>query len=52
MEIKKIGIIGQGALGVMYGNYLKKRMGNENVFFIADESVSYTNLTLPTNVDV
>ena len=37
MEIKKIGIIGQGALGVMYGNYLKKRMGNENVFFIADE---------------
>ena len=36
MEIKKIGIIGQGALGVMYGNYLKKRMGNENVFFIAD----------------
>lgn len=37
MEIKKIGIIGQGALGVMYGNYLKKWMGNENVFFIADE---------------
>lgn len=37
MEIKKIGIVGQGALGVMYGNYLKKRMGNENVFFIADE---------------
>ena len=26
MEIKKIGIVGQGALGVMYGNYLKKRM--------------------------
>lgn len=23
MEIKKIGIVGQGALGVMYGNYLK-----------------------------
>lgn len=37
MEIKKIGIIGQGALGVMYGNHLKKRLGNENVFFIADE---------------
>lgn len=41
MEIKKIGIIGQGALGVMYGNYLKKRMGNENVFFIADEGRGY-----------
>ena len=37
MEIKKIGIIGQGALGVMYGNHLKKQLGNENVFFIADE---------------
>ena len=36
MEIKKIGIIGQGALGVMYGNHLKNRLGNENVFFIAE----------------
>ena len=27
MEIKKIGIVGQGALGVMYGNYLKKPDG-------------------------
>ncbi len=37
MEIRKIGIVGQGALGVMYGNYLTKKLGNEHVFFIADE---------------
>ena len=35
MEVRTIGIIGQGALGVMYGNYLKKQ--HADVFFIADE---------------
>ena len=34
----EIGIIGQGALGVMYGNHLTKKLGNEHVFFIADET--------------
>lgn len=38
MEIRTIGIIGQGALGVMYGNHLTKKLGNEHVFFIADET--------------
>ena len=28
MEIRTIGIIGQGALGVMYGNHLTKKLGN------------------------
>lgn len=38
MEIRTIGIIGQGALGVMYGNHLTKKLGNGHVFFIADET--------------
>lgn len=36
MKIETIGIIGQGALGIMYGNHLAKRLGSERVFFIAD----------------
>lgn len=37
MEIKRVGIIGLGALGVMYGKHLTDRLGKDNVFFIADE---------------
>ncbi len=37
MEIKTIGIIGRGALGIMYGKYLADRLGSGAVFFIADE---------------
>lgn len=37
MEIKRVGIIGLGALGVMYGKHLTDRLGKEQVFFIADE---------------
>lgn len=37
MKINKIGIIGQGALGVMYGKHLTERLSRERVFFIADE---------------
>ncbi len=37
MEIKCVGIIGQGALGVMYGKHLADRLGKEAVFFLADE---------------
>lgn len=36
MEIRTIGIIGQGALGVMYGNQLTEKLGSERVFFAAD----------------
>lgn len=38
MEIKRVGIIGLGALGVMYGKHLTDRLGKEQVFFIADEN--------------
>lgn len=37
MEIRNVGIVGMGALGVMYGKHLTDRMGKEHVFFIADE---------------
>ncbi|MCI8512230.1 MAG: ketopantoate reductase family protein [Lachnospiraceae bacterium] len=37
MKINTVGIIGRGALGVMYGKCLADSLGNENVFFIADE---------------
>lgn len=37
MEIKKVGIIGCGAIGVMYGKHLVDKLGSEDVFFIADE---------------
>lgn len=36
LQIHKIGIIGLGALGVMYGDALQRAFGQENVFFIAD----------------
>lgn len=36
MKTETIGIIGQGALGVMYGNHLAEHLGNSRVFFIAD----------------
>ena len=38
MKIEKIGIIGKGALGVMYGKWLAGRLGNSQVFFLADEA--------------
>lgn len=37
MKIERVGIIGLGALGIMYGKHLTDRMGKENVFFIADK---------------
>ncbi|MCI8454505.1 MAG: ketopantoate reductase family protein [Lachnospiraceae bacterium] len=37
MKINTVGIIGRGALGVMYGKCLTDSLGSENVFFIADE---------------
>lgn len=37
MKIETVGIIGQGALGVMYGKHLTDHLGKERVFFIADQ---------------
>lgn len=38
MAIKKVGIIGRGAVGVLYGNLLNGKLGREHVCFIADEA--------------
>lgn len=37
MTIKKVTIIGLGALGILFGNYLAKRMPKEDLRIIADE---------------
>lgn len=37
MEIRKIGIIGAGSLGLMYGSYIHKAYGRENFCFIVDK---------------
>lgn len=37
MEIKSVSIIGLGALGILFGNQLAKRLPKENVRIIADE---------------
>jgi 2-dehydropantoate 2-reductase len=36
MEIRKVSIIGLGALGILFGNHLAKRMQKEDVRIIAD----------------
>ena len=37
-KIENIAIIGMGALGVMFGNLFAKKLGNQAVTFIADDS--------------
>lgn len=37
MEIKKIIIVGMGALGVMYGDFLTRKLGKESIEFVADK---------------
>jgi 2-dehydropantoate 2-reductase len=37
MEIKRVSIIGLGALGILYGNHLAKRMGKRNLRIVADQ---------------
>lgn len=37
MEIKTVSIIGLGALGILFGNHLSKKMPKGNVRIIADE---------------
>lgn len=38
MEIKKVSIIGLGALGIVFGHHLSKKMPREDLRIIADES--------------
>lgn len=38
MEIKKVSIIGLGALGILFGNHLSKTMPKEDLRIIADEA--------------
>jgi len=37
MEIKRISIIGMGALGVLYGEFFTRKLGKQYVEFVADE---------------
>lgn len=37
MEIRKIAIVGMGALGVMYGDFLTRKLGKESVEFVANK---------------
>lgn len=36
-EIKTVAILGRGALGVMYGDFFTRKLGKDNVWFLADE---------------
>lgn len=38
MKINKITIVGMGALGVMYGDFLARRLGKECIEFVANET--------------
>lgn len=37
MDIKKITIVGMGALGVMYGDFLTRKLGKESIEFVANK---------------
>lgn len=37
MEIRKVSIIGMGALGILYGDYFSRKLGIEYIEFVADE---------------
>lgn len=37
MNIKKVGMIGRGAVGTLFANLIQKEIGNENFFFIVGE---------------
>lgn len=37
MKIKKITIVGMGALGVMYGDFLARKLGKEYIEYVANE---------------
>ena len=54
MTIKKVSIIGLGALGILFGNHLSKRMSKKNVRIIADAEriVRYENQKLFCNEEL
>ena len=37
MDIKRISIVGMGALGILYGEFFTRKLGKEFVEFVADE---------------
>lgn len=39
VSIKKVSIIGLGALGIMYGQHFSQKLPKENVRIIADKNV-------------
>ena len=36
-EIKKVAIVGMGALGLLYGNRITENMGSDSIYYVADE---------------
>ena len=36
-EIKKVAIVGMGALGLLYGNRIAENMGSDSIYYVADE---------------
>ncbi len=38
MQIKRVSIVGMGALGILFGGYLTKKLGKENVEFIVNQN--------------
>lgn len=38
MKIQKIAIVGMGALGILYGDFLSRKLGRGNVSFVADHA--------------
>ncbi len=38
MTIKTVSFVGMGALGILFGGYLTKKLGKENVGFVVDEN--------------
>ena len=37
MEIKTVGVVGLGALGLMYGEHIQNAIGRENICFAMDK---------------
>lgn len=51
MQIKRVSIVGMGALGILFGGYLTKNLGKENVEFIVnkDRMKKFKELGLTSN---
>ena len=50
-QIKTVGLIGLGALGIMYATHLREAVGKENLYVLADEArvEKYTNSGIYAN---